>query len=91
MHIAKEQGKFISFDPNFRSDLWKGREDSFVYLAKKGVALADFVKVSDDELKKIITGLNDLEEGIKALHKMGAKAVAVTLGKRDIYLKWAKL
>lgn len=85
MHIAKEQGKFISFDPNFRSDLWKGREDSFVYLAKKGVALADFVKVSDDELK-IITGLNDLEEGIQALHKMGAKAVAVTLGKKGTFI-----
>ncbi len=85
MHLAKEEGKFISFDPNFRSDLWKGRVDSFVHLAKKGVAIADFVKVSDDELK-IITGLNGLEEGIKALHKMGAKAVAVTLGKKGTFI-----
>lgn len=81
MYLAKEEGKFISFDPNFRSDLWKGRVDSFVHLAKKGVAIADFVKVSDDELR-VITGLNGLEEGIQALHKMGAKAVAVTLGKK---------
>lgn len=81
MHLAKDEGKFISFDPNYRSNLWKGRRENFVQIAKKGVAIADFVKVSDDELK-IITGLNDLTAGAQALHKIGAKVVAVTLGKK---------
>ncbi|MGM0874738.1 MAG: carbohydrate kinase family protein [Bacillota bacterium] len=80
MRTAKEAGKFISFDPNFRKDLWAGRIQTFVDLVKEGIALADFVKVSDDELK-IITGMNDVTKGISSLHKLGARVVAVTLGK----------
>lgn len=80
MKAGKEEGKFISFDPNFREDLWKGRRSIFVDLARQGIAIADFVKVSDDELK-IISGMNDVKKGVEALHQMGAKVVAVTLGK----------
>jgi fructokinase len=85
MIAAKEEGKFISFDPNFRKDLWKAHIPMFIELANKGVALADFVKVSDEELV-IITGTSDLSEGTKALHQLGAKIVAVTLGKEGTYL-----
>ncbi|EKN69732.1 sugar kinase [Neobacillus bataviensis LMG 21833] len=80
MQAAKEEGKYISFDPNYRIDLWKGKNDRFVDLAKKGIALADFVKVSDEELK-IISGMNDVSKGITVLHQFGAAVVAVTLGK----------
>ncbi|MEI4526168.1 carbohydrate kinase [Priestia megaterium] len=78
---AKEEGKFISFDPNYRRDLWKGRLIDFISIAKKAIALSDFVKVSDEELE-IITGIKNHEVGVDTLHKMGAKIVAVTLGKR---------
>jgi fructokinase len=80
MQEAKDEGKFISFDPNYRIDLWKGRRDQFVELAQNGIAIADFVKVSDEELK-IISGMNDLSDGIEVLHQLGALVVAVTLGK----------
>ncbi len=80
MQAAKTEGKFISFDPNFREDLWKGRTENFVDLAKKGIAIADFVKVSNEELE-IISELSDLGEGIAVLHQIGAAVVAVTLGK----------
>lgn len=85
MRKAKNNGKFISFDPNFRSDLWKDSEIDFIQLAKKGIALADFVKVSDEELH-IITGNSDLGEGTEALHQLGARVVAVTLGSKGTYL-----
>jgi fructokinase len=85
MIAAKEEGKFISFDPNFRKDLWKEQISTFIELANKGIALADFVKVSDEELA-IITGTSDLSEGTEALHQLGAKIVAVTLGKEGTYL-----
>jgi fructokinase len=85
MATAKTGGKFISFDPNFRKDLWKGRISAFVELAKKGIALSDFVKVSDEELK-IISGMDDLSEGTNVLHQLGAKTVAVTLGKEGTYV-----
>jgi fructokinase len=80
MQAAKGEGKFISFDPNYRIDLWKGRIDDFIKLSQKGIAIADFVKVSDEELM-IISGMNDREDGIAMLHELGAKVVAVTLGK----------
>jgi fructokinase len=85
MRNAKNNGKFISFDPNFRIDLWKNRVPDFIELAKKGIALADFVKVSDEELH-IITGDIDIEKGTEVLHQLGAKVVAVTLGSKGTYL-----
>jgi fructokinase len=85
MITSKEEGKFISFDPNFRKDLWKDQIATFIGLANKGIAIADFVKVSDEELA-IITGTSDLSEGTKALHQLGARIVAVTLGKEGTYL-----
>ncbi|MFC0470667.1 carbohydrate kinase [Halalkalibacter kiskunsagensis] len=77
---AKKEGQFISFDPNYRSDLWQGREGMFVDLVKQGIALADFVKVSDEELS-IISGADELTKGVQVLHQLGAGLVAVTLGK----------
>jgi fructokinase len=86
---ARDEGKFISFDPNFRFDLWKGRIPTFVGLAMKGIALADFIKLSDEELR-IISGLDSLEEGIAFLHEMGGRVVAVTLGKEGTLISNGK-
>lgn len=80
MEIAKEKGIFISFDPNYRVDLWKNRLGEFVAASKKCLKYADFVKVSDEEIR-IISGKEGLEEGIKIFHELGAKVIAVTLGK----------
>lgn len=80
MEIAKAKGIFISFDPNYRVDLWKNRLAEFVAMSKKCLKYADFVKASDEEIR-IISGKESLEEGVKVFHKLGAKIVAVTLGK----------
>ena len=85
MRNAKNSGKFISFDPNFRKDLWNDRILVFIELSQKGIALANFVKVSEEELQ-IITGTGDLAEGTLALHQLGAKIVAVTLGSEGTFL-----
>lgn len=79
MKDAKNKGKLISFDPNYRKDLWKGRVERFKELAKLGMAIADFVKVSEEELR-LLSGMKDLIEGVEVLHQMGAKILAVTLG-----------
>ncbi|WP_175987305.1 carbohydrate kinase [Bacillus sp. Marseille-Q1617] len=80
IQTVKEAGKFISFDPNFRKDLWKGREGDFVALAEHCISQADFVKVSEEECK-IISGFTQLSDGVECLHTLGASTVAVTLGK----------
>lgn len=79
MERGKANGSFISFDPNFRSDLWWGNEVEFIGLSKRAIALADFVKVSDEELV-LLTGEEDAMKGIEALHGLGAGIVAVTKG-----------
>ncbi|WP_416151718.1 carbohydrate kinase family protein [Salipaludibacillus sp. HK11] len=78
---AHNDGKFISFDPNYRGNLWEGRESAFVDLCKEVIGLADFVKVSDEELR-MISGMENTSRGVQVLHQLGAKTVAVTLGKK---------
>lgn len=80
METGKTKDIFISFDPNFRSDLWKGNESEFIELAKFAVSKSDFVKISDEELK-LITKEKDSYKGIEKIHQLGAGIVAVTKGK----------
>lgn len=80
MQEAKKRDIFISFDPNFRDNLWEGNVEDFVQISKKCIEFADFIKVSDEELK-IITGKEDMHEAVEVLKNGGNKIVAVTLGK----------
>ncbi|MGM0751602.1 MAG: carbohydrate kinase family protein [Bacillota bacterium] len=80
IQTVREGGRFVSFDPNFRSDLWKGRKRDFIQLAEKCISQADFLKVSAEECK-LISAFSNLTAGVDCLHRMGARAVAVTLGK----------
>jgi fructokinase len=85
MDMAKEKGIFLSFDPNFRENLWEGREKEFIERAKLAISNADLVKVSEEELK-LISGLNSLEEGVLSLHQLGAKVITVTLGGNGTFI-----
>jgi fructokinase len=85
MKEAKEKGSFISFDPNFRQDLWKGRTGEFNTLTQQAITYADFVKVSEEELA-LITGQQDYQEAVQTLHSWGASVVAVTLGEKGTLL-----
>lgn len=84
-----ELDKFISFDPNYRVDLWKGRVDEFIKKSREYLQYSDFVKVSDEELE-LISGEKTIEAGVKAFHGMGAKIVAVTLGSEGTFLSNGK-
>jgi len=80
VHLAKQHGACISFDPNYRPFLWPDRE-----LAKKAIlnaaALSDVIKLSEEELE-LVTGFGTdaLEQGAQALLDLGASLVLVTLG-----------
>jgi len=73
---AKESGMLISYDPNFRPNLWNSEE-----LAKETILAtipyADILKVSDEELT-FLTGCSNMEEGIALLPKL--PLILVTLG-----------
>ncbi|WGS65313.1 carbohydrate kinase family protein [Marinitoga aeolica] len=82
--FAKENKKFISFDMNYREDLWK-ETGKLIELSKQMIRYADFVKFSEEELF-LISGNNDIYESIKYIHDIGAKIIAVTLGKEGSLL-----
>lgn len=80
LEYAKENKMFISFDPNYRDALIvKSKLEGFINDSKVFAKDADFIKLSDEEVK-IITKEEDLKIGVKLLHEIGAKVVAITLG-----------
>lgn len=89
LELAYKNNIFISFDPNYRLDLWKGNIEKFIELSRSCMKYSDFVKVSLEEVK-IISKAEGLEEGVKTLHELGAKTVAVTLGSEGTYISNGK-
>ncbi|GGK30132.1 putative sugar kinase YdjE [Caldalkalibacillus thermarum] len=85
MEEAKDNGQLVSFDPNYRGDLWKGRTKEFVRLTRQALSQADFVKVSAEELE-VISGTNDPTQGVQRILQLGPQAVTVTLGKEGTFL-----
>lgn len=80
LKFAKENGIFISFDPNYRIDLWKNRVEEFIKTSREYIKDSNFIKVSEEELF-LLTKKSNREEALKELHNLGAQIVAVTLGK----------
>jgi len=80
---AKELGKLVSYDPNFRPALWSDRNEA-VRVMRAGLAFADLVKVSDDELE-LLTGCTDFLAGARALVAGGAKLALVTSGEQGTW------
>jgi len=74
---------FISFDPNFRSDLWKGNEEVFIKKCLSYVSKSHLCKFSQEEAL-LLAGLSSrdpVEKACDILHEAGAKILTVTLGK----------
>lgn len=77
---AKEHGKIISFDPNYRPLLWKDKAES-IKIITKAIAFSDILKVSEDEMY-LITNETNLELGSEKLLNMGPSLVLVSLGEK---------
>lgn len=82
---ARQQGKRVSFDPNYRPFLWKSEADAREQMLKS-IAMADILKVSEEELT-LITGQTDFESGAQQLLKMGPSLVLVSLGAKGAYYR----
>lgn len=77
--------KIITFDPNYRDALFGNDKGTFINNSITFIRHSHLVKVSDEELR-IITGLDDIEEGVDSLLNIGAKYVLVTLGEKGTLL-----
>lgn len=75
---AKAHGAYISYDPNYRPSLW-GDEETAVTWMRKGLELADVVKLSDEETA-LLTGEVDPARAARALTGRGVKLAFITLG-----------
>ena len=76
---ALTQNTFISFDPNFRGDLWKNEEATFIKKCMPFVQKAHLCKFSLEEAQ-LLSGKTSLEECCDVLHEIGTKIIAITLG-----------
>ena len=76
---TKAAGKLLSFDLNFRMDIYKDFNDA-LNAYKPFVEQADIIKFSDDELKDY-TGKDGVIEGIESIYKKDT-LIVVTLGSR---------
>ncbi|MGL5979130.1 MAG: carbohydrate kinase family protein [Erysipelotrichaceae bacterium] len=86
MELAKQQGAWISFDPNYRDALiLEEMEDDYRSWCKSYIAQADLVKVSEEELN-LLTKETDVTQAVAILHTWGARMVCVTQGKSGTYL-----
>lgn len=70
---------FISFDPNFRGDLWRNEEDIFRKKCMPYIEKAHLCKFSLEEAQ-LLSGKKDLNEACDYLHEVGTKVIAITLG-----------
>lgn len=82
---AKGMGKTITYDPNYRANLWPDA-DTAVARMKAPLGLVDILKVSDEELP-LLTGTADCAAGTAALAEQGVKLIFVTLGPDGVFYR----
>ncbi len=82
--IVKKAGGLISYDPNYRANLWHGRSDA-IPLMKSIFPLADSVKVSDEELALLFGKETSTEDGGNMILDLGVRLAMITLGEKGVY------
>lgn len=86
---ALTQDAFISFDPNFRADLWKNNVQSFIKKCLPFIEKSHLCKFSEEEAK-LLSGKDNLEDACDTLHELGAPIICVTMGAKGTLVSAAK-
>lgn len=79
------QRAFISFDPNYRYDLWKRKEEVFVKKCMPFIEKANLCKFSLEEAQ-LLSGSKDIADACATLHKIGAEIITITLGAEGTFV-----
>lgn len=82
---AKEQGAVITYDPNYRANLWPDADTAAARM-KAPLDLVDILKVSDEELP-LLTGTADCEAGTAQLAAHGIGLIFVTQGPDGVFYR----
>ena len=88
VEYAKQQGKIITYDPNWREHLWPSRAEA-VKAMRSVLRYVDIIKVSELELQ-IITDSGNLLPSIAKLLNEGVKVVCITQGAKGCIIATRK-
>ncbi|MEO0505474.1 MAG: carbohydrate kinase [Bacteroidota bacterium] len=77
---AMTNDMFVSFDPNYREDLWRDNEKQFIKKCMPFVEKSHLCKFSQEEAL-LLSGTSDVHEACEVLHKVGTQVITITLGK----------
>jgi fructokinase len=83
VNSAQEQGKIISYDPNYRPWLWSNIDEAKQEMSRL-IPSTDIIKVSEEELR-IITGTKSIQKAAASLAEKGPAVVLVSLGAKGAY------
>ena len=87
VRIARDKGALISFDVNYRPDLWSAEEAREQVLAT--IPDVDLLKVNEIELE-LLSGYSDPDAGSQALLTQGPALCVVTLGPEGSFFRIAE-
>ena len=78
IQIAKSAGALLSYDPNYRANLWPSRDAALEQMSSL-LEQADMVKMNEEEAR-LLCQTDDPEQAARRVLEQGASLVAVTLG-----------
>lgn len=78
IEYARQKGKIISYDPNWRENLWSSKNEA-VRAMRSVLSSVDIIKVSEDELQ-IVTDCGNMIPAIAKLLNTGIKIICITQG-----------
>lgn len=84
IEMAKAAKSLISYDPNWRPSLWKGRHDALT-LMKSLLPFADIVKISDEECTVLFGHNTAYADAAHSILQSGATLALITLGTQGVY------
>lgn len=76
-------GKYISYDPNYRPDLWKSEKEALEGM-RLGLKYADIIKLSEEEAF-MLSGEEAIETAAKYLIDQDIALVLITLGDKGSF------
>lgn len=83
--LAREQGVLISYDPNYRANLWPTRKTALHWM-KRPLSMVNILKISDEELP-LLSGTDDPERGTAQLAEVGIRLIVVTRGSKGVFYR----
>jgi fructokinase len=86
---ALTQGSFISFDPNYRENLWKDGPERFIKKCLPYIEKAHLCKFSLEEAQ-LLSGEQDVDKALDFFHQQSEAIICITLGEAGTRLSIPK-